>query len=103
SSATSRLSSVPTKILPFHAATRRLTTPQQTFTAPSRGTCGSERHSCSPVAASNPKTLLHEELTYMTPSTTIGVASWPRLSGMSAYHARPRPPTFLLLISVSGL
>src|SRR5262245_63844518 len=79
SSATSLPSSVPTKTLPFHTATPRLTTSQQAFTAHSGGTFGSYDQSRAPVAASSAKTLLHALVTYITPSTTIGVASCPQI------------------------
>ena len=75
SSAISRPSNVPTKTLPFHTATPRLTTSQQALTAHSPGTAESKAHSALPVVASKAFTLLHAVDTYMTPSTTSGVAS----------------------------
>src|ERR1700733_6817026 len=80
--------SVPTNIFPFHAATPRLTTSQQLFTAHSGGTLGSYRQRSFPVAASRAITLLHAVVKYMTPSTTSGVASSPRGVSKSKYQAK---------------
>src|SRR5690242_12869270 len=75
SSATNRPSSVPTKILPFHAATPRLATSQHAFTPAVPGTFGSYAQISLPVAASSANTLLHALDTYITPSITSGVDS----------------------------
>jgi hypothetical protein len=61
-------SSVPTKILPCHAATPRFTTSQQAFTAHSGGTFGSKDQRRSPVAAFTANTLLQALVKYITPS-----------------------------------
>src|SRR3546814_17151877 len=95
SSAISRPSIVPTNSLSPQSATPRLTTLQQALTARSPGTLGSKVHSDLPVAASHALTLDQAWVTYNTPSTPTGVASCPRAPSMSAYLARPSPPTFL--------
>src|SRR5580704_10735893 len=94
SRATRRPSSAPTNTFPRQTATPRLTTSQHAFTAHSGGTLGSYDQSFSPVAAFTAKTLLHAVEKYITPSTTIGVASCPRRVSKSTYHARPSWPTF---------
>jgi hypothetical protein len=48
-----------------------------------------------PVRASSANTLLQAEVTYIVPSTTSGVASWPRLVSRSKYHASFRSFTLL--------
>ena len=78
SSAISRPSSVPRKILPFQAATPRLATSQQALTPASPGTLGSKRQISLPVLASSANNLLQALVTYMTPSITSGVDSCTR-------------------------
>ena len=46
-----------------------------------------------PVRASIAKTMLQLPVVYITPSTTIGVASSPRVVSVSKDHARPSPET----------
>lgn len=55
------------------------------------------------LAASNAFTRLHAVDTYMTPSMTSGVASWPRFVSRSTCQARPSCFTFLSEMRVSGL
>src|SRR5499433_477684 len=90
--AISRPSKAPRKILPFHAATPRLTTSQQPLMLSSRGTSGSYDHNNLPVFASYAFTMLHAVEKYMTPSITSGVASCPRLVSKSPYQASPSLP-----------
>jgi hypothetical protein len=89
SSATRRPSSVPTYTLPFQTATPRFTTSQQALRAQARGTCGSWRQSRAPVRASSATTTLQGSETNIVPSTTIGVASWPRPTPVSNDQASP--------------
>src|SRR5579883_2859046 len=89
SSAIRRRSRVPKMTLPFQAATPRLTTSQQAFTAHPPGTLGSNDHSNWPVTALSANTLLQAVVKYMMPSTTTGVASCSRCVSRSKYQARP--------------
>ena len=52
-----------------------------------------------------PGTWLQAPVVYITPSTTIGVASTPRAVrlAMSCDHARPSWPTLAVVIFASGL
>ena len=47
--------------------------------------------------------LLHAVEKYMTPSTTSGVASWPRAVSRSKDHASPSWPALVSLICLRGL
>src|ERR1700722_10489690 len=78
SNATRRPSKAPTKTLPFQTATPRLLTSQQPLTPVAPGTAGSNTQSSLPVAAFKANTLLQAEVTYIAPSTTIGVDSCAR-------------------------
>src|ERR1700755_602725 len=103
SSAISRPSNEPTYTLPFHSATPRLTTSQQPFSPMLRGTFGSNVHSRLPVRTSIACTIAHDAVTYMTPSTTSGVASTPRVDSRLYVHIRPRFLTLAVVISLSLL
>src|SRR5437868_13575559 len=79
SSAISRPSNAPTYTRPLNSATPPLTTSQHAFSPKLRGTLGSKLHSRLPVRTSTACTTLHDAVTYMTPSTTSGVDSTPRV------------------------
>jgi hypothetical protein len=81
--AINRPSSEPTYTLPFATATPRLTTSQQAFQPDSRGECVSNVQIRRPVRALRAWTTAQGALTYMTPFTTTGVASTPRVDSRS--------------------
>src|SRR5688500_20355720 len=89
SSAIKRPSSTPTKILPFQAATPRLTTAQHASAALDFAAPGSYSHSFAPERMANAVTMLHAAVRYITPSTTTALDSWPRSASSSAYQPRP--------------
>src|SRR6516165_1765146 len=91
-----------TKTLPFHTATPRLTRSQHGLRAARGFAWGSNLHSSLPVAASTAYTKPQVPDVYMTPSTTMGVASWPRDVPRSYAQANPSRPTFPSFIVESG-
>ena len=94
---------------PLATATPRLTFPQQSGT--SSGMAWRYCQSCLPVAASRAQTYPSYPLTYITPSTTIGVASNAYVAGVATRPMTPlwniqatfRSLTFPVLIWLSGL
>src|ERR1700722_4473229 len=96
SMATSRQSPVPTNTRPSDTATPRLTRAAYEFCvlAPS-WICGSNCHRIAPVAASTAYTRDSDEVTYITPSTTIGSDANPMGLTRSSDHASPSRPTLL--------
>lgn len=93
----------PTNTFPPYSATPRFTTSQQALAPTARSTFGSCTQRRVPVLASMAWTMLHADVTYITPSTTSGVASAPRFISRSYDQARPSLGTLAVSMAVSGL